>query len=80
MGKTDALRFELTGGEFRTEILGSHRLLLEGSGGMLELSPERIGFRCGRREVWVTGESLTLVCVDEDAAVITGRIGTVEYR
>ncbi len=80
MGKTDALRFELTGGEFRTEILGSHRLVLEGSGGVLELSPKRVGFRCGRREVWVTGESLTLVRMEEDGAVVTGRIGAVEFR
>lgn len=80
MEKADALRFALTGGDFRTEIFGSHQLVLEGADGVLELTAERIGFRCGRREVWVTGTALTLLRVEASGAAVTGRISEVAFR
>lgn len=55
--KTDKVRFGLTGGTIRTEILGSQRLILEGCDGIVEYGAEQIGFRCGRQQVWVRGKT-----------------------
>lgn len=80
MGKTaDELRYAVTGGSTRVEILGSGRLILEGSDGIIAYGSEAIGFRCGRRQIWVKGESLRVVCVEADSAVIAGRIGEVSF-
>lgn len=78
--KTAQVRFGLTGGTIRTEILGSHRLVLEGCDGILEYGVEQVGFRCGRQQVWVKGKNLRLVRVEEDHAVLTGKIEEVAYR
>ena len=75
--KTDKVRFGLTGGTIRTEILGSRRLILDG---IVEYGAEEIGFRCGRQQVWVKGKNLQLVRVEEDSAVLTGKIEEVAYR
>lgn len=81
MGKTaDALRYAVTGGGSRVEILGSGRLILEGSDGIIAYGPEAIGFRCGRRQIWVKGEALRMVCVEEDGAVVAGRIREVSFE
>ena len=78
--KTDKVRFGLTGGTIRTEILGSRRLILEGCDGIVEYGAEQIGFRCGRQQVWVRGKNLRLVRVEEDSAVLSGKIEEVAYR
>lgn len=78
--KTDKVRFGLTGGTIRTEILGSRRLILEGCDGIVEYGAEQIGFRCGRQQVWVRGKNLRLVRVEEDGAVLSGKIEEVAYR
>jgi len=80
VGKTaDALRYAATGGSTRVEILGSGRLILEGSDGVIDYGPEAVGFRCGRRQIWVKGEDLRLVCLETDSAVLAGRIGEVQF-
>lgn len=78
--KTEDLAFGLTGGTFRTEILGSHRIVLEGMQGILALSEREIGLRAGRQQVWVRGSGLRVVRVTEDGAVLSGRIEAVEFR
>lgn len=78
--KTAQARFGLTGGTIRTEILGSHRLILEGCDGIIEYGAQQVGFRCGRQQVWVTGQNLRLLRVEEDNAVLTGKIEGVAYR
>lgn len=81
MGKTaDRLRYALTGGSFRTEIHGSDRVILEGCDGIIAYETDRVGFRCGRQQVWVTGKDLRMMCVEEDGAVVTGRIEEVCFR
>lgn len=76
----ETLRFGLSGGSFRTEIFDSDRLVLEGSEGVLDLSAERIGFRCGRRQVWVRGAGLRVVRAEENCTVLSGRIEAVEFE
>lgn len=76
----DKLRFGLTGGTIRTEILGSFRLILEGCDGVIEYGSEQIGLRCGRQQVWVRGKNLQILCVEEDSTVLSGRIEGVEFR
>ena len=76
----DKLRYTFTGGAMRTEILGRDRLILEGCDGIIAYGTEEIGFRCGRRQVWVTGKNLRMICVDEDSAVLGGQIGEVRFQ
>lgn len=78
--KAEELAFGLTGGTFRTEILGSHRMVLEGTEGVLALSDVEIGLRCGKRQVWVRGSGLRVVRITESGAVLSGRIEAVEFR
>ena len=81
MGNTaDNVRFGLTGGDFRTELLGSHQLTLEGCSGVLDLSASLVGFRCGRQQVWVRGQNLRVTRVDAESAVLSGRIEAVEFK
>lgn len=81
MGETaDKLRYSLTGGITRTEILGHERLILEGCDGIIAYGTEEIGFRCGRRQIWVKGKNLRMICVDEDSAVLAGQIGEVCFK
>ena len=75
----DKIRFGMTGGTIRTEILGSSRMILEGCDGIIEYGAERIGLRCGRQQIWVTGKDLRLVCVEEDGAVLSGRIEAIAF-
>lgn len=76
----DKIRFGLTGGTTRMEILGSSRLILEGCDGVVEYGAEQIILRCGRQQVWVTGRTLQLVCVEEDSVVLSGRIEVIAYK
>lgn len=78
--KMDQVRFGLTGGTTRTQILGSHRLILEGCDGIIEYGAEKTGFRCGRQQIWIIGKNLRIVRVEEDSAVLTGKIEEVAYR
>ena len=81
MGETaDKLRYGLTGGMTRTEILGRDRMILEGCDGIIAYGTEQIGFRCGRRQIWVSGKNLRMICVDEDSAVLGGQIGEVCFK
>ena len=73
----DKLRYAMQDGTIRTEILGTAKLILEGCDGVIEYETEKIGLRCGRRAVWVEGQSLRLLCLEEDGAVITGHIEAV---
>ena len=75
----DKLRYAMQDGTIRTEILGTAKLILEGCDGVIEYETEKIGLRCGRRSVWVEGQSLRLLCLEEDDAVITGHIETVRF-
>lgn len=80
MGRTaDEIRYAMTDVGTRVEMLGGSRVILEGSDGIVGYGPEAIGFRCGRRQIWIRGEGLRLVCVDEDSAVVAGRIGEVVF-
>lgn len=81
MGETaDKLRYSMTGGSVRTEILGNERAIVEGCDGIIAYTAKEIGFRCGRRQVWVRGENLRMVCIDTDSAVLSGRIMEVSFR
>ena len=81
MGETaDKLRYSLTGGSVRTEILGREKLIIEGCDGIIAYTAEEIGFRCGRRQVWVHGEGLRMICIDADSAVLGGLIEEVSFR
>ena len=81
MGETaDKLRNSMTGGSVRTEILGRDKLIIEGCDGIIAYTAEEIGFRCGRRQVWVYGEGLRMICMDESSAVLGGRIGEVRFK
>lgn len=81
MGDTaDKLRYNFTGGATRMEILGREKLILEGCDGIIAYGSEQIGFRCGRRQVWVNGKNLRMICVDEDSAVLGGQIGEVYFK
>ena len=81
MGETaDKLRYSMTGGSVRTEILGRDKLIIEGCDGIIAYTAEEIGFRCGRRQVWVHGEGLRMICIDENSAVLGGRIGEVCFK
>lgn len=81
MGETaDKLRYNLTGGITRMEILGHDRLILEGCDGIIAYGPEQIGFRCGRRQIWVNGKNLRMICVDEESAVLGGLIEEVCFK
>lgn len=53
----DKLRYAMQDGTIRTEILGTAKLILEGCDGVIEYETEKIGLRCGRRAVWVEGQS-----------------------
>lgn len=75
----DKLRYGMRDGAIRTEILGTAKLILEGCDGVIEYETEKIGLRCGRRAVWVQGQGLQLLCLEEDSAVITGRIEAVKF-
>lgn len=79
-GMADKIRFGLTGGTIRTEILGNSRLILEGCEGIIEYGPAQIGLRCGRQQLWVTGQNLQLLCVEEDCAVLSGRIEAIAFK
>ena len=74
----DKLRYAMQDGTIRTEILGTAKLILEGCDGVIEYETEKIGLRCGRRAVW-EGQSLRLLCLEEDGAVITGHIEAVRF-
>ncbi|MGN0478587.1 MAG: YabP/YqfC family sporulation protein [Hominenteromicrobium sp.] len=76
----DKIRFGLTGGTIRTEVLGSSRMILEGCDGIIEYGPEQVGLRCGRQQVWVTGQNLQFVCVEEDSTVLAGRIEAIAFK
>lgn len=81
MGETaDKLRYSMTGGSVRTEILGNERVIIEGCDGIIAYTAEEIGFRCGRRQVWVHGKNLRMICIDTDSAVLGGRIEEVFFR
>ena len=81
MGDTaEKLRYAFAGGTMRTEILGSSKLIFEGCDGIIAYGTEEIGFRSGRREIWVSGKNLRMICVDEDSAVLSGQIGEVRFR
>ena len=43
----DKLRYAMQDGTIRTEILGTAKLMLEGSDGVIEYETEKIGLRCG---------------------------------
>ena len=75
----DKLRYAMQDGTIRTEILGTAKLILEGCDGVIEYETEKIGLRCGRRAVWVEGQSLRLLWLEEDGAVITGHIEAVRF-
>lgn len=75
----DKLRYAMQDGTIRTEILGTAKLILEGCDGVIEYETEKIGLRCGRRAVWVEGQSLRLLYLEEDGAVITGHIEAVRF-
>ena len=75
----DKLRYAMQDGTIRTEILGTAKLILEGCDGVIEYETEKIGLRCGRRAVWVEGQSLRLLCLEEDGAVITVHIEAVRF-
>lgn len=76
----DRVRYEMTGGGVRTEILGSSRLILEGCEGVMEYGTERIGFRCGRQQVWISGRNLRILRMEEDGAVVSGKIEGVTFQ
>ena len=81
MGETaDKLRYNFTGGTMRTEILGRDKMILEGCDGIIAYGSEQIGFRCGRRQIWVNGKNLRMICVDEESAVLGGQIGEVCFK
>ena len=75
----DKLRYAMQDGTIRTEILGTAKLILEGCDGVIEYETEKIGLRCGRRAVWVEGQSLRLLWLAEDGAVISGHIEAVRF-
>ena len=78
--KTDKVRFGLTGGTIRTEILRQppadsrglrrHRRIRRGGNRL----PVRPAAGLGK------GKNLQLVRVEEDSAVLTGKIEEVAYR
>lgn len=76
----DRIRYEMAGGGVRTEILGSSRLIVEGCDGVMEYGAERVGFRCGRQQIWVSGKNLRILRMEEDGAVVSGRIEEVAFR
>lgn len=81
LGETaNKLRYSLTGGSVRTEILGREKLILEGCDGIIAYTSKEIGFRSGRRQIWVRGENLRMICIDEDSAVLGGLIREVCFR
>lgn len=81
MGETaDKLRYSMTGGSVRTEILGREKLIVEGCDGIIAYTAQEIGFRAGRRQIWVRGEGLRMICIDESSAVLGGRIGEVCFK
>ena len=76
----DKLRYAFAGGSVRTEILGNNRVIVEGCDGIIAYGTEQIGFRCGRRQIWVNGRNLRMICVDADSAVLGGVIGEVCFK
>lgn len=76
----DRVRYEMTGGKVRTEILGNNRLILEGCDGVIAYGPERTGFRCGRQQVWISGKNLRILRMEENDTVISGKIEVVEFQ
>ena len=62
------------------DLRGVKAMVLEGCDGIVEYGAEQIGFRCGRQQVWVRGKNLRLVRVEEDSAVLSGKIEEVAYR
>lgn len=76
----DRVRYEMTGGGVRTEIFGSSKLILEGGEGIIEYTEERIGFRCGRQQIWISGRNLRILRMEVDGAVISGKIEEVTFR
>lgn len=73
---TDALdlRQEPTPGQSIVEIYGCHRVLIEKHGGITQYSTSRICVKVSYGTLAVCGNSLELVQMSRDNAVITGQI------
>lgn len=76
----DKVRYEMSGGKVRTEILGSNRLILEGCDGVISYESQCTGFRCGRQQVWISGKNLRILRMEENDTVVSGKIEVVEFR
>ena len=63
----------------RITLVGASRVLIEGHGGLLELSEERVAVRCGRSTVRITGSGLRLYGMNGRCVAFTGRIAGVEF-
>ena len=61
------------------ELSGNRELILEGSKGVLEYSPERVRVNTSGMIVTVTGRSLDLRCISETALIIAGHITDIGF-
>ena len=62
------------------EILGRREMLISGCGGIISLSPEKIGVRSKNTSIWICGGSLVISWAGRGRLMIRGRIDSLEYK
>lgn len=70
---------EALGGMPRITVSGGGEVKIEGVSGIFCLTDSRIGFRCGKRTVSISGSGLRLLYICGSDAAAGGRLASVEF-
>lgn len=61
------------------QLYSNRRVVIEGSGGVLEYGPEVVRIRLGKRCVRFTGRSLRIRCMTANSMIVEGYVTGLEY-
>lgn len=67
-------------GEPRLSVWSDRRLTLENHGGILQWSDRELVLRWGRGKLWIAGEELRILAMEEKDLALQGRILCLEWR
>ena len=70
---------ETMGNVPRVTLTGRGLVQIEGCGGLVELTPERVGVRCGAYVVRITGANLTLKGMNGGCIAFSGTIAGLDF-
>ena len=65
-------------GVSRITLVGQSRVQIEGHGGLLELTEDRVAVRCGRQTVRISGSGLRLYGMNRRCIAFTGKIAALD--